>query len=162
MTTNPDAVSIDTIIHAMYESISGKAGAPRQWERDRALYHPKALLIPTRPADGGGAVADVFDMDGYIASRTPFFAENDFFEIEIARREFRFGAIAHVLSFYEGRKSPDGEIVKRGVNSIQLFHDGERWWVMSILWDNERPGVNLGSGLVSSEFRQPKSRSFQT
>ena len=100
-------------------------------------------VVPTRPADSGGAVADVFDMDGYIASRTPFFAENDFFEIEIARREFRFGAIAHVLSFYEGRKSPDGEIVKRGVNSIQLFHDGDRWWVVSMLWDNAPTEVKL-------------------
>ncbi|MEX0880196.1 MAG: hypothetical protein WEB59_06640 [Thermoanaerobaculia bacterium] len=143
--TNPDAVSIDAIIKAMYESISGKAGEPRQWERDRALYHPKALLIPTRPLPEGGAAADVFDMDGYIESRTPFFAANDFFEIEIARREFRFGSIAHVLSFYEGRKSPapDGELLKRGVNSIQLFHDGERWWVLSIAWDNEREGVKL-------------------
>jgi hypothetical protein len=140
---NPDAVSIDAIIKAMYESISGYAGEPRQWDRDRALYHPKALLIPTRPVEEGGAAADVFDMDGYIESRTPFFAANDFFEIEIARREFRFGSIAHVLSFYEGRKAPGGEIVKRGVNSIQLFHDGERWWVMSILWDNEREGVRL-------------------
>lgn len=141
--TNPDAVSIDSIVKAMYESISGRAGKPRQWARDRALHHPKALLIPTRPLPEGGAAADVFDLDGYVASRTPFFAENDFFEIEIGRREFRFGSIAHVLSFYEGRKSPGGELIKRGVNSIQLFHDGERWWVLSILWDNEREGVRL-------------------
>ncbi len=141
--SNPDAVSIDAIVKAIYETISGPAGAPRQWERDRALYHPKALLIPTRPLPEGGAAADVFDMDGYVASRAPFFAQNDFFEIEIGRREFRFGAIAHVLSFYEARRSPGGEILKRGINSIQLFHDGVRWWVMSILWDNERPGVPL-------------------
>jgi hypothetical protein len=146
--TNPDAISIDTMIKALYESISGRAGQPRQWDRDRALYHPKALLIPTRPLEGSGAAADVFDMDGYIASRTPFFAQNDFFEIEIARREFRFGSIAHVLSFYEGRKAPGGEIVKRGVNSIQFFHDGERWWVMSIMWDNERAGVKLPADLA--------------
>ncbi len=145
--TNPDAVSIDAIVKAMYESISGPAGQPRQWERDRALYHPDARLIPTRPLEGGGAVADVFDFDGYVDSRTPFFAANDFFEIEIARREFRFGSIAHVLSAYEGRKSPGGELVKRGINSIQLFHDGTRWWVLSILWDNEREGVELPAEL---------------
>ena len=136
---HPDTVSIDSVIIAMYESISGFAGQPRDWERDRRLYVPGARLVPTRPLPGGGAAADVFDIDGYIASRTPFFAENDFFEIEIARREFRFGSMAHVLSAYEGRKAPGGELVKRGVNSIQLFHDGERWWVVSILWDNERP-----------------------
>jgi hypothetical protein len=83
---------------------------------------------------------DVFDCDGYIASRTPFFAANDFHEIEICRRVERFGNIAHVWSTYEGRRSPDEAPFLRGINSIQLFHDGDRWWVMSILWDNERPG----------------------
>jgi hypothetical protein len=135
---HPDTVSIDAVITAMYESISGFAGQPRDWERDRRLYVPGARLVPTRPLPGGGAAADVFDLDGYIESRTPFFAENDFFEIEIARQEFRFGSMAHVLSAYEGRKAPGGDLIKRGVNSIQLFHDGKRWWVVSILWDNER------------------------
>ncbi len=145
---HPDTVSIDAVITAMYESISGFAGQPRDWERDRRLYVPGARLVPTRPLPGGGAAADVFDLDGYIESRTPFFAENDFFEIEIARQEFRFGSVAHVLSAYEGRKAPEGEVIKRGINSIQLFHDGRRWWVVSILWDNERPDVAMPAWAV--------------
>ena len=140
--SNSDAVSIDSVIRAMYETISGAAGQPRQWERDRALHHPKALLIPARQAKGGPA-GGVFSYDEFVASRAPFLEANDFYEIEIARREFRFGAIAHVLSFYEARKAPGGELLRRGVNSIQLMHDGERWWVMSVLWDNEREGVRL-------------------
>jgi hypothetical protein len=140
--SNSDAVSIDSVIRAMYETISGAAGQPRQWERDRALHHPKALLIPARQAKGGPA-GGVFSFDEFVASRAPFLEANDFYEIEIARREFRFGAIAHVLSFYEARKAPGGELLRRGVNSIQLMHDGERWWVMSVLWDNEREGVRL-------------------
>lgn len=146
---NPDAVSIDAIIKALYESISGRAGEPRQWERDRALYAPGALLIPMRPPDGSGAAAEILDFDGYVKSRTPFFASTSFFEVEIARREFRFGAIAHVLSVYEGRDAPNGRILKRGVNSIQMFYDekGRRWWVVSIMWDNERDGVVLPEDL---------------
>lgn len=144
--TNPDVASIDAVVKAMYETISGPAGKPRDWDRERKLLHPGARLIPTRPLPEGGAAVDVFDLDGYIESRTPFFAGNDFFEI--ARQEFRFGAIAHVLSVYEGRKSPGGELVKRGINSIQLFHDGTRWWVMSVFWDNEREGVAIPPGLL--------------
>ncbi|HEY4230228.1 MAG TPA: nuclear transport factor 2 family protein [Thermoanaerobaculia bacterium] len=143
---NPDAVSIDAIIKALYESISGPAGAPRQWERDRALHAPGALLIPMRPPsvtkDGLGA-AEILDIAGYEKSRAPFFAANSFFEVEVARKEFHFGAMAHVLSVYEGRETPDGRVIKRGINSIQMFHDGERWWVASIMWDNERDGVAL-------------------
>src|SRR5690242_2414566 len=68
-TVNPDTVSIDAIIKALYESISGPAGAPRQWDRDRALYAPGAILIPMRlPSvrkDGLGA-AEILDFDGYV------------------------------------------------------------------------------------------------
>ncbi len=139
MSANPDAVSIDAIVAALYECISGPAGAPRNWDRERALLAPGARLIPTRPLPDGGFAADVFDLDGYIASRSPYFAKNDVFERETARRTFRFGSMAHVLSAYELRRGPEGEILWRGINDIQLFHDGARWWVMSIFWDNERP-----------------------
>jgi hypothetical protein len=147
--TNSDVTSIDGIIRAMYESISGKAGEPRQWDRDRALHHPKALLIPARQASGGPG-AGVFDMDGFVASRGPFLEANDFYEVEIGRREFRFGAIANVLSSYEARTAPApaGKVLRKGVNSIQLMHDGERWWIMSTLWDNERDGVELPKDLA--------------
>jgi hypothetical protein len=146
--TNPDAVSIDSLVKALYETISGSAGQPRQWERDRALHHPKALLIPARQAKGGPS-GGVFSFDEFVASRAPYLEANDFYEIEIARKEFRFGAIAHVLSFYEARTAPGGELLRRGVNSIQLLHDGERWWVMSVLWDNEREGVRLPDDMVT-------------
>ena len=137
--TDEDVASIDGIIRAIYESISGPAG-PRDWERDRKLFYPGARLVPTRPGpDGGGAIADMFDIDGYIASRTPFFEKNAFYEAEFARRTFVFGNIAHVLSAYEARRAPGEEPFLRGVNSIQLFNDGARWWVLSIAWDNERP-----------------------
>ena len=142
--TNADFSTIDGIIAAMYESISGKAGEPRQWERDRALHHPKALLVPVRQAPGGPA-AGVFDFDEFVASREGFLLSADFYEVEIARQEFRFGDIAHVLSAYEARTAPApaGRILRRGVNSIQLMHDGSRWWILSTIWDNEREGVTL-------------------
>ena len=135
--------SIDGIVKALYESISGPAG-PRDWERERSLFAPGARLQPTRPKeDDSGGILDVLDVEGYIASRTLFFAQNDFYEVEVSRREDRFGNIAQVWSRYEGRRSVDGEPFMRGTNSIQLFHDGDRWWVVSVLWDNEREGHPL-------------------
>lgn len=135
-----DVESIEGIVKALYECISGPAG-PRDWERERSLFAAGARLQPTRPKDDGGGTMDVFDVEGYIASRTPFFAQNDFFEVEVSRRVDRFGNIAQVWSVYEYRRSPeDPEPFGRGINSIQLFHDGDRWWVVSVLWDNERPG----------------------
>ena len=137
-----DLTSIPSIVAALYRTISGPAGAPRDWELERQLLHPRARLMPTRPGPGGGHI-EVFDLDGYIASRTPIFEADPVYEVEIARQEWRFGNIAHVLSAYELRRAPGGPPYLRGVNSIQLFWDGARWWVLSILWDNERPGLRL-------------------
>ena len=54
----------------------------------------------------------------------------------------RFGNVAHVFSAYElTMTSTDNKIVTRhGVNSIQLFYDGARWFITSLVWDIERPG----------------------
>jgi hypothetical protein len=133
-----DVASIDGIVRAIYECVSGPAG-PRDWARERKLFLPGGRLMAARPGPAGGVIGEVLDVEGYIASRSAFFENNDFYEIETARRTFAFGAMAHVLSAYEGRRSPGGKPFVRGVNSIQLFHDGSRWWLLSILWDNERP-----------------------
>ena len=137
-----DVETIDSIISALYENISGPAG-PRNWEREFHLFAPGAHLMPTRPREDGSHSIEILDREGYISSRTPFFASNDFYEWEVSRREERFGNIAHVWSAYEGSRTPGGEVILRGVNSIQLYHDGDRWWVVSMLWDNERTTIPL-------------------
>lgn len=134
-----DLSSIDGLVRGMYECISGPAG-PRDWDREKRFFLPGGRLMAARPGVAGGRIGEVFDVADYIESRSPFFDANDFYEVETDRRVFEFGAMAHVLSAYEGRSSPDGPANFRGINSIQLFHDGTRWWILSILWDNERPG----------------------
>ena len=155
--TAVDLTDIGSMIRAAYAAISGPAGAPRDWATDRLLHHPGARLMPTRPASGGGSTIEVFDIEGYIASRTPYFASTDFHEVEIARQEFRFGNIASVLSSYESRHTPDGPPFGRGVNCFQFWWDGTRWWVMSILWDNEREAVFLPPELEKREAQDVRS-----
>jgi len=137
-----DAQSIDAVVTALYEVLSGPAG-PRDWERQRFLLAPWALLMPTRPRPDGGHGVEVFDAGGYAASRGPLLLQTAFYETEIARRVERFGNIAHVWSTYESRRAPGEEPFMRGINSIQLYHDGGRWWVVAVLWDNEREGHPL-------------------
>jgi hypothetical protein len=144
-----DVESIAGIVKAIYEVISGPAGA-RDWDRERTLMHPGVRLMPTRRGPDGSPTVEILDTEGFIASRTPFFAANDFYEVETGQRVERFGDIAQVWSAYEGRRAPDGEVLFRGVNSIQLFHDGDRWWVMSVLWSNGSEGNPLLASLVGS------------
>ena len=73
-----------------------------------------------------------------IVRSAPYFEKNGFFEKEIAQRTEQFGHIAHVRRTYESRyNAEDSEPFMRGINSIQLFYDGSRWWIVTIYWQNE-------------------------
>lgn len=145
---NPaDVESIDAIIAATYDVISGPAGAKRDWDRERSLFFPGARLIPTATVPGRNDVdlaPFVLGVEAYIARVEPLFAKQGFYEKEVARRMEQFGQIAHVWSTYESRRDPsDAEPFMRGVNSIQLFNDGRRWWILSIYWQHESPRERL-------------------
>ena len=134
-----DVESIDAIIAAAYDVISGPAGQKRDWNRERSLFYPGARLIPTaKPGANDGLAPQILDVDGFIARVEPYFADHGFFETEIARRTEQFGHIAHVWSTYESRYSADDpKPFMRGINSFQLFYDGNRWWIVNIFWQQE-------------------------
>ncbi len=135
-----DVASQDAIIGALYDVISGPPG-PRDWDRFRSLFAPGARLAAVRPPrDGQPGGLWVGSPDDYVERNGPFFLENGFFESELARTSERFGGIAHAFSTYESRREPGAEPFARGINSIQLHHDGRRWWIVTVLWDSERPG----------------------
>ena len=139
MADSADVASVDAILGALYNVISGPAAEERDWDRMRALFFPGARLI--RPAPGVTvATAPAMDRRGYIERAGPQLMKNGFWETEISRTTEQFGSVAHVFSTYESRiETPDSDPVMRGINSIQLFDDGRRWWIVSVLWDNERP-----------------------
>jgi len=136
-----DTSSIDALVNAVYDVISGPAGTARDWERERSLFWPGARLIPTATVPGRNDVdlaPLMLDVEGYIERVEPIFAKGGFYETEIARRTEQFGRIAHVWSTYESRHSRDDrEPFMRGINSFQLFHDGNRWWIVNIFWQHE-------------------------
>jgi hypothetical protein len=163
-TTNPaDVSTLDGILAALYDVISGPAGKKRDWERMHSLFIPGARLMPTSPQRPPGTVPDaplsgteeyathVYDVDGYIARASKFFEEQGFFEHETARRVETYGHIAQVFSTYEARhKAEDTKPFIRGINSIQLMNDGRRWWVVSIFWEAETPKTPLPKKYLKS------------
>ena len=137
-----DVASIDAIVTAAYDVISGPAGQERDWNRERSLFFPGARLIPTRketdePQSQSSLAPQALDVESFIA-RSQKFLVNGFFEKEIARRTEQFGQIAHVWSTYESRhRADDPQPFMRGINSFQLFYDGSRWWIVTIFWQHE-------------------------
>lgn len=134
-----DVATMDSIVAALYDVISGPAGQKRNWDRFRSLFAPGARLIPTgRNPQTGEVASRVRTPEEYITRSAPLLEENGFFEREISRRTEKFGNIAHLFSTYESRhKAEDEKPFARGINSIQLMNDGKRWWVVTIFWQGE-------------------------
>ena len=132
---NPaDVASLDAIMRAVYDVISGPAGQKRDWNRMRSLFTSNARLMPLGQAGlRSGSVED------YIATSGPFLEDKGFHEIELARRVEQYGDIAHVWSTYEARNKLNGPVIMRGINTFQLARHGGRWWVVSIMWQQETP-----------------------
>jgi hypothetical protein len=131
-----DVASAEAILAAVYDAISGPAGAPRDWARFRSLFAADARLIPTTRVPEGW-MPRTQTVEEWIQAADGWFRENAFYEEEIARVVETYGHVTHAFSTYVSRRAPGAEPFARGINSIQLFHDGARWWVVTIMWDHE-------------------------
>lgn len=139
---NPaDVASVDAIMKAVYDVISGDSGVKRDWDRFRSLFYPGARLIPTGKNPNTGVTgARPLTPEDYITRSGPFLEQNGFHEREIARKVDQYGNIAQVFSSYHAFKNKnDKEPFMRGINSFQLLNDGKRWWVVTIYWQQETP-----------------------
>lgn len=143
-----DVESVDSILETVYEILSGPGDQPRDWERFRSLFLPGARLIPTWGDPDNGYRHGVRTLDEYIDRVSPIFERDGFYENEIHRVEERYGPTVHALSTYESRHKPDAAPFARGVNSIQLFWDGSRWWIVTIYWYGETPGHPIPENLL--------------
>ncbi len=134
-----DVDSIDHILAAVYDSISGPAGQRGDWGRFRSLFFPGARLISVSSAEQGSFAARVLTVEEFVTRARANSPNLGFFEREAARHVDQFGQIAQVFSTYESRRASGGEPFARGINSFQLMNDGRRWWVVTIYWEAERP-----------------------
>ncbi len=134
-----DVRSVEAIVAALYDVISGDAGVKRDWNRFRSLFYPGARMIPTRlDAKTGATVALIATPEIYIRNNQEFLEGEGFHEQELHRHVDRFGNMAQVFSVYQARnKLSDEKPLVRGINSIQLLNDGKRWWVMTVAWHPE-------------------------
>jgi hypothetical protein len=132
-----DVATIDGMITAFYDVISGPAGQPRQWARDRTLYTPDVRFISMDVRDGKPH-ATIMSHQQFVDRYDQGLVTEGFYEEEIHRVTRQFGNTAHVFSTYV-MKDGQGRQLGRGVNSIQLFWDGDRWWISGAAWDEERP-----------------------
>jgi hypothetical protein len=138
-----DVSSIDSIVSALYQTISGPVGAPRQWTRFYSLLDPAVRFIPTGCDTAGHCRRRIFTAEQYQEASDSALRALGFHERALVNKTERFGNIAHVFSSYASYRGDETAPFSRGINSIQLFWDGHRWWVLSVFWDSERMGNAL-------------------
>jgi hypothetical protein len=143
-----DVASRDAIVAALYDVISGPAGE-RDWNRFRSLFIPEAQLIASHQKKEGSQAYKAVSVQGYIDGAEKYFKENGFFEREISRKVESFGSITQIFSTYESRNTADGKPFERGINSIQLWNDGTRWWVVDVYWTGETPETPIPERYLS-------------
>ena len=153
-----DVKSPEAIVGALYDVLSGPRGTTRNWDRFRGLFADGARLIATRADGSGPARPVVMTVDEYASVAGPALADG-VYQREVTRSIQQYGAIAHVFSTYECRKTTsDEKPFQRGINSIQLLNDGTRWWIMSVSWDSERPGMPIPAKYLAPAPPAPKKQ----
>lgn len=143
-----DVSTIEGIVKASYETISGGVGVPRQWGRDRTLFAPSVRYVSISKDKAGAVKARTSDYQEYLDESDDFVVKQGFTEVELGRKIERFGNVATVLSSYEGKVQSTGKVVTRGVNIFSLYFDGKRWWIQTMLWDEEGPDNPIPADLL--------------
>ncbi len=129
--------TLDGIIKAYYDVVTVKKGEKVSYERDSCLHVPNALVGSAQKGRGGKVSLKLITLKQFHQASDAFLEKDGFWEREISRRVENFGAIYHVWSTYETKNVEDGPVIERGINSIQLYFDGTRFWILSWIFDNE-------------------------
>jgi hypothetical protein len=143
-----DVDSIEHIAAALYDVVSGPAGG-RDWDRMRSLFYKDAHMIPSGRTKEGAIWTRVYPIDDFIARTVAVLAKQGYYERAIVSRVDHFDHLAQVWSTYETRavkasEKPDS----RGVNSMHLFFDGKRWYILDLYWQSEDPAQPLPPELL--------------
>lgn len=148
-----DVASPEAIVTALYDVISGPGSQERDWNRFRSLFLPGARLVFAQTTQAGEERLHPMTVEDFIRIVTPVYAtDGGFWERDVGSRIDRFGNVAHVFTAYETRRAaPDGPVVARGINSVQLVRHDDRWWVVNIAWDSERPGNPIPPQYLDSQ-----------
>lgn len=131
-----DVSSIDGIIRAYYQVVSGPAGQPREWGRDATLYIPGVRFVVFSKDRNGKTSAQSMTHQEFVDSSDRAMVAKGFYEREIHRIVHRAGDVAHILSTAENSASPNGPAQGRSIDSLELYWDGKRWWIASAnVWE---------------------------
>ena len=132
--------TIDGTINEVLKIVSGEKGVNRNWEAFRFLFTPNAQITVLRHEENNANVPVTYSLEEFVRLGMRFYENDGFIEYELNKTIDEYNGIAHAFQSYYAKEL---DIEEQGINSYQLVHDGTRWWIVSLLWTNNRNGVPL-------------------
>ena len=129
--------TLDGIIKAYYDVVTVKKGEKVSYTRDSLLHVPNPSVGMAKRDKDGHVKIKLITLKQFHEESDDMLEKNGFYEKEISRKVENFGAVFHVWSTYETRNTEYGPVIDRGINSIQLYFDGTRFWILSWVFDEE-------------------------
>ena len=140
---SPMYSSIEEVLQALYECMSFPAGSKPDYERFQTLFAPGANVLPPSDDEIGVSavtVTEFIETSSQTLDRSERLLQSGFTEKELCRQIHQFETVAQVFSTYESHVVIDGETHhSRGINCLQLIYQSQRWWIVSLIWDDETP-----------------------
>ncbi|HEY4323023.1 MAG TPA: hypothetical protein VGN20_03530 [Mucilaginibacter sp.] len=144
--------TLDGIMKAYYDVVTVKKGEKASYERDSLIHWPNVNVGWGGKTKAGKSTFHYVSLKEYHRLSDPALERDGFDEREISRKVEKFGSIYHVWSTYESRNIANGPVIERGINSIELFYDGTRFWILGWFFDGERK-----DNLIPAEYLPNKS-----
>lgn len=143
------APDLDAAVKHLYDVISGPAGHKRDWDAFRAMFAEGAQMRSIGKRDGK-TVISLLTPEDYATKAGPNLEANGFFEKEISRKAWAYGDMVQLFSTYESRRKADDEKpFDRGINTITLVKQDDKWKIASISWTSERVAGPIPAGFLS-------------
>jgi hypothetical protein len=149
-----DVETLDGIVAAFYDVVSTEPGGEADWSRDSTLYVADVRFTILEPRPNGGATARRVSHGTYAAESNGFLSAG-FLEREIHREVHRFGPMVQLFSTYEWSRGGGSGRGGRGVNSMQLHYDGQRWWIVGVMWMGESERHPIPARFLPPDGRHP-------
>lgn len=140
-----DLSTVNGIIYALYNIISGPSGQERNWNDFRNLFAENARMFIAVPNDDSGSVLKSITPEEYVQRNQTRLSDIGFNEEELYRITNAYGAGTQIFSTYESHftnKNGEEEITK-GINNIQLYFNGQRYFIVSIFWDANAKNIEV-------------------
>ena len=131
-----DVSTIDGMVRAYYEVVSGPAEKKREWGRDATLYVPGIRFLIFREDKNGKTSVRTLTHQEFVDESQAAMAGKAFYEREVHRIAHRAGNVAHVFCTAEQAYSPTGPVEGRSIDSLEMYWDGSRWWITNAnIWE---------------------------